>query len=134
MNYKSIDGYFKQTFVAAFWRYLVEISMWVQKRIHQLSTMFYIFLMKNERERGRERERERERERVRESEVRVRESEWVSEREREIDEGVEVFDWLLFDQLISKLHVSDFDVASLKLICTYLRAKINDKYNLKKSY
>ena len=34
-------------------------------------------------------------------------------REREIDEGVEVFDWLLFDQLISKLHVSDFDVASL---------------------
>ena len=90
--------------------------------------------MKNERERGRERERERERERVREREVRVRESEWVSEREWERDQGVEVFDWLLFDQLISKLHVSDFDVASLKLICTYLRAKINDKYNLKKSY
>ena len=66
-----------------------------------------------EREGGRERERGREREweRVRWEWERV--SEWVSEREWERDQGVEVFDWLLFDQLISKLHVSDFDVASL---------------------
>ena len=72
-----------------------------------------------DRERQTERDRERDRQR---------------QTERDRQRGVEVFDWLLFDQLISKLRVSDFDVASLKLICTYLRAKINDKYNLKKSY
>ena len=80
-----------------------------------------------DRERQTERDTERHRERQAE-----RQTERQTERDRE--SGVEVFDWLLFDQLISKLHVSDFDVASLKLICTYLRAKINDKYNLKKSY